>query len=1355
MVDFKKTYIKDLKVSEHIVNALHLSGIDTLADLDGFNFVQIKKYIFRDDESLFDELVPLLRKYGIPTLVENLSLPKDLEAEIEGHGIITTKDLFNITKEKYDEIVLMDTLFKQELDKVFQLYQVEVVEEKEKAIDVSEYVRLKQQKGKTKTYGSKDYSHLKIRLASPDEIRSWSYGEVLKHETINYRTLKPEIDGLFCERIFGPTKDYQCACGKKRNLDKGQICDKCGVEITEAKVRRERMGHIELEAPVVHTWYLKNSPSRLALLLDIKAKDLEEIVYLASYIVTNPGNQGETDLVKKQILSEMEYSQYYEKYGNKFQAMTGAEAIKKLLQDIDLEKEARVLRRKMKSPSKQKRDRAIRRLEVVEAFKNSDNKPEWMVMDVLPVIPPDLRPMVALDGGRFATTDLNDLYRRILNRNNRLKRQKEQFVPRLIIKNEKRLLQEAVDVLFDNARKGKRATVERNRHLKSLSDMLRGKQGRFRQNLLGKRVDFSARSVIIVGPDLEMYQAGIPREMAIILFKPFVIRELTVRLGSIQAAKRSYEDLDDNAWSALEAIVVEHPILLNRAPTLHRLGIQAFEPKLIEGKAIRLHPLVTPAFNADFDGDQMAVHLPLSHEAQAEARLLMLASNNILNPKDGKPVVTPSQDMVLGNYYLTIARKGEKNEGHFYSSYEEAYLAYKNGEIGLHTMIVLDPNSLDHYFTEEQRTMYLVTTLGRIIFNEILPPSFPFLNEPTDENLMKKPNDVYFFKKGTNPKKAIKAMPEPKSFGKGFLSKIIAEVFKQFEINETSKMLDKLKDLGFKYSTVSGITVSASDMNVYSKKEERVKEAEERIKELEEYFEDGVLTDEERYKLVVDEWTKARNDIEKGVMEEFDHDNHIFMMFDSGARGSKSNFAQMLGMRGLMYNPTGEIIEIPVKANFKEGLTVSEFFISTHGARKGSTDTALKTAESGYLTRRLVDVSQELIVDMEDCKTEKGVKIEALYGEDGKLVVPFIDRIIGRYSNEDVKNPNNDELLVRKNELITNEIADKIIEAEITSINIRSVLTCDSLNGVCKHCYGRNLATNKSVEVGEAVGVVAAQSIGEPGTQLTMRTFHTGGVASASDITAGLPRIQELFEARKPKGQATIAEIGGKVEKVESRQSGITITVMENPQGGEASKERKYTLDSNAQLLVKKGDILKAGQKLNKGSIHPKELLRVAGVEEVQKYILEEVQKVYRATGVAISDKHVEIIIHQMLRKVHVIYEGDTDLLPGSKVSIGEFKEANRQAIEERKHPAVGQPELLGITRASLQSESFLSAASFQETTRVLTDAAIRGMTDELKGLKENVIIGGLIPAGTGILKDSFYSYEAPIQKIDAEEDEY
>ncbi len=1358
MAKDKKVLVEDLKLSSETKEYLTLSGIDTLEDFNTFTLKELR--LLLKTEAAFDEVAAnVLKKYQLPVLVENLALSKELESALEEINISETKALLALNAEQLHDVIAHDGLLYDELEVIYAMYGVNmpdkselvhhhehveatlVEEEVNAPISVDAFVKAALLKPKPKTYGSTDYSHLKIRLASPEEIRAWSYGEVLKHETINYRTLKPEEGGLFCERIFGPTKDYQCLCGKKRNLDKGQICDKCGVEITESKVRRERMGHIELEAPVVHTWYLKNSPSKIALLLDIKAKELEEVVYLASYIVTDAGD---TPLTKKQILSEMEYNQYYEQYGNKFKAMTGAEAIKKLLQDIDLDKEVKSLRKKLKSPSKQKRDRVIKRLEVVEAFNNSDNKPEWMVLDVLPVIPPDIRPMVALDGGRFATTDLNDLYRRILNRNNRLKRQKEQNAPRLIMKNEKRMLQEAVDALIDNAKRGKKAVVERNRHLKSLSDMLRGKQGRFRQNLLGKRVDFSGRSVIIVGPDLEMYQCGIPREMAITLFKPFVLRELTKRKETIQAAKRSYEALDDDAWSALEAVVVEHPVLLNRAPTLHRLGIQAFEPKLIEGKAIRLHPLVTTAFNADFDGDQMAVHVPLSHEAQAEARLLMLASNNILNPKDGKPVVTPSQDMVLGNYYLTMTRKGEDNEGHFFTGFNEAYMAYKNNIITLHTQIVFDPKSLNSAFTEEQRNSYLVTTLGKVIFNNILPESFPFLNEPSEDNLLNKTPDKFFVKKGLNVREYIKNMETPKAFGKKYLSLIIAEVFKQFQINETSKMLDKLKDLGFKYSTVAGITVSASDMVVYSKKQERLSAAEAKITQLDEFFDDGVLTESERLKLVVDEWTKAGADIQAGVMDEFDKTGHMYIIYDSGARGNKSNFAQLLGMRGLMTNPSGETIEIPVKASFREGLSVSEFFISTHGARKGSTDTALKTAESGYLTRRLVDVSQDVIVDIEDCGTEKGVVMEAVKDNDGKDTVALYDRIIGRYTSQSIIHPETKEVLLEANKLITNELGEMIVNAGVTAVEIRSVLTCNSVNGVCKMCYGRNLATNKSVEVGEAVGVIAAQSIGEPGTQLTMRTFHTGGVASASDITAGLPRIQELFEARKPKGQAVITEVNGKIKSIESSKNGFMVTVISNQIKDGEPKEYKYTLDSSAQLLVKRGQAVKAGDRLNKGSIHPKELLRVASAEAVQKYIVEEAQKVYRSQGVEIGDKHFEIIVNQMLRKITIIFEGDTELLPGSKVSIAEFKRANLKAIKNRLRPAVGQPELLGITRASLQSDSFLSAASFQETTRILTDAAIHGKTDELHGLKENVIIGGLIPAGTGILKEKFFHYEKP-----------
>jgi len=1215
---------------------------------------------------------------------------------------------------------------------------------------------------------SNNYKYMKIRLASPEEILSWSHGEVKKHETINYRTLKPDPDGLFCEKIFGPMKDYQCACGKtKRSLDKGTICEKCGVEITESKVRRERMGHIKLAAPVVHAWFLKSSPSRLAILLDLKAKDLEEIVYLASYIVIDPGK---TKLAKKQVISELDYSRYYDEYGNSFVAMTGAEAIKKLLQDLDLGEEVKKLRKELNTNSKQRRDKTIKRLEVVESFYYSDNKPEWMILEVLPVIPPDLRPMVQLDGGRFATTDLNDLYRRILNRNNRLKHQYEQRAPQLIIKNEKRMLQEAVDALIDNSKRGKKVAMEKNRHLKSLSDMLRGKQGRFRQNLLGKRVDYSGRSVIVVGPDLKMYQCGIPREMALSLFKPFIIRELintSDKTISISSAKRMIERQEQRVWEILEYVVKEHPVLLNRAPTLHRLGIQAFEPKLIDGKAIRLYPLATTAFNADFDGDQMAVHLPLSPEAQAEARLLMLSSNNILNPKDGKPVVTPSQDMVLGNYYLTMEMLGEKNEGHFYRDFDEAYLAYKNGEITLHTRIFLDPKSIGAIkFTADQLDKYILTTLGKMIFNGILPESFPYVNEPTNDNLVNKTPDKYFLSRKANYEEYVKFYtenPELQDLGredkkllvrpypKKFLSLIIGEVFKRFQITETSRILDKMKDLGFKYSTVSGITISASDVIVLEEKADIIKQTEANVDNITELYDLGVLTNKERRDLIRKEWSKARDDTEAKLWNNLvEHDqNHIFMMADSGARGSKSNFAQLAGMRGLMNNTSGGVIEVPVKANFLEGLTVSEYFISTHGARKGSTDTALKTAESGYLTRRLVDVSQDVIVSVEDCGTTKGSWVENVL-EGTEIKVPLYDRVVGRFAAKDVVNPTTGEIIVRRNEFISDDIALVISKSGVEKVCIRANTMCDARFGVCMKCYGRNLATNKIVEVGEAVGTIAAQSIGEPGTQLTMRTFHDGGVASASDITQGLPRVQELFEARNPKGKATISEVDGKVEEVSRQKNGVIVLIAST---GADKVTKKYTLDATAELLVKKGDVVRRGQKLMKGSIAPKELLRVTDAQTVQKYIIEEVEKVYRAQGVEISDKHIEIIVRQMMRKVEVITQGDTNLLPGAEVSIPKFMDANMEMVLNGGELAVGRPVLLGIARAAIRSDSFLSAASFQETTRVLTDAAIKGKTDELHGLKENVIIGGLIPAGTGILEeDSFECEHAPVTEVEEEE---
>jgi DNA-directed RNA polymerase subunit beta' len=1221
---------------------------------------------------------------------------------------------------------------------------------------------------------SRKFTHYKIRLASPEEIRGWSFGEVKKHETINYRTLKPEKDGLFCEVIFGPQKDYQCACNNKskRNSHTGKKCPVCGVEITESKVRRERMGHIELAAPVVHTWYLRNSPSRLATLLDIKAKQLEEVVYLASYIVIEPGD---TDLQYKQILSEAEYSKKYMEYGSRFRALSGAEAVKVLLKKLDLQKESLLLRKNLGSASKQKRQKIIKRLAVVEAFANSDNKPEWMVLDVLPVIPPELRPMVQLDGGRFATTDLNDLYRRILNRNNRLKRQFEQGAPHLITKNEKRMLQEAVDALIDNSKRGRKVVVEKNRPLKSLSDLLRGKQGRFRQNLLGKRVDYSGRSVIVVGPDLEMYQCGLPKEMAITLFKPFVIKDLIAQeiATNIKQAKNMIElQTDERIWDVLEEVIREHPVLLNRAPTLHRLGIQAFEPKLVAGKAIRLHPLVTTAFNADFDGDQMAVHVPLSEEAQAEARVLMLASNNILNPKDGKPIVTPSQDMVLGNYYLTMEEPGAIGEGSVFTDYNEATLAYENDLITLHTRIAIKGSALGNApLTEEQKNGYLITTYGKLTFNEILPRTFAYLNEPTLTNLQKqldpetgeekyKTPDKFFVHKGTNIKEYIKNLDPVSPFKKGFLSQIISEIFIVFKINETSKMLDKLKNLGFKYSTLAGITVSASDVKVYSHKHDEVDRTQAIVDELYEQYEMGLLTDYERYKLVIKEWADVKTRIQKGLMQELTSDNHIFMMSDSGARGNASNFTQLAGIRGSMANTKREglntaynikagiksTIELPVKSSFIEGLTMSEFFISTHGARKGSTDTALKTADSGYLTRRLVDVSQELVITEEDCQTDRGVNVKAItHDSDGKEIVPFIDRLIGRYAQEDAIHPETGEVILSKNDYITDDLAKKVVDSGLQELRIRSVLTCDSSNGICKKCYGQNLSTGDEVEVGESVGIIAAQSIGEPGTQLTMRTFHTGGVAGA-DITQGLPRIQELFEARTPKGKAVISEIDGTISEIEIVEERYKVTV-EN-----GLEKHTYETNSGVTLMVEEGQDVHAGQKITDGSIDPKQLLKATDAETVQQYILKEVQKVYRAQGIEISDKHIEIIVHQMMKKINIVLEGDTLLLPGDQVSIREFKDANKDVLLQGGTPAKGRPVLLGITRASLRSESFLSAASFQETTRVLTDAAIRGKIDDLIGLKENVIIGGLIPAGTGILKDNFFDYEKPEPELEEDE---
>ncbi|WP_379971382.1 DNA-directed RNA polymerase subunit beta' [Ectobacillus sp. sgz5001026] len=1171
-----------------------------------------------------------------------------------------------------------------------------------------------------------NFDYMKIGLASPDKIRSWSHGEVKKPETINYRTLKPEKDGLFCERIFGPTKDWECHCGKyKRVRYKGVVCDRCGVEVTRAKVRRERMGHIELAAPVSHIWYFKGIPSRMGLVLDMSPRALEEIIYFASYVVTDTGD---TPLEKKQLLSEKEYRAYRERYGNTFQASMGAEAIKKLLKDIDLEKEADFLKEELKTAQGQRRTRAIKRLEVIEAFRGSGNEPSWMILDVLPVIPPELRPMVQLDGGRFATSDLNDLYRRVINRNNRLKRLLDLGAPGIIVQNEKRMLQEAVDALIDNGRRGRPVTGPGNRPLKSLSHMLKGKQGRFRQNLLGKRVDYSGRSVIVVGPSLRMYQCGLPKEMAIELFKPFVMKELVAKglAHNIKSAKRKIERLSPDIWDVLESVIKEHPVLLNRAPTLHRLGIQAFEPTLVEGRAIRLHPLVCTAYNADFDGDQMACHVPLSSEAQAEARMLMLAAQNILNPKDGKPVVTPSQDMVLGNYYLTMERAGAIGEGMVFKDVNEALLAYHNGYAHFHSRVAVAASSVNNEtFTEEQNGMLLLTTVGKLIFNEILPKSFPYINEPTKLNLEKETPVKYFVPKGADVKAIIAEREEVTPFKKKILGNIIAEVFKRFKITETSRMLDRMKNLGFKYSTKAGITVGVADIVVLGEKEQILHEAQVKVDTVTKQFRRGLITEEERYDRVVSIWSNAKDVIQGKLMKSLNKRNPIFMMSDSGARGNASNFTQLAGMRGLMANPSGRIIELPIKSSFREGLTVLEYFISTHGARKGLADTALKTADSGYLTRRLVDVAQDVIVREDDCGTDKGLLVHAIK-EGNEIIESLYDRLVGRFARRTVKHPETKEVLVRENELITEDIATRIEEAGIQNMFIRSAFTCNTRHGVCKKCYGRNLATGTDVEVGEAVGIIAAQSIGEPGTQLTMRTFHTGGVAG-DDITQGLPRIQEIFEARNPKGQAVITEIDGTVAAINEVKDRLEVVV----QG--AVETRTYTVPYGARMKVTEGQTVLHGHELTEGSIDPKELLKVSDITAVQEYLLHEVQKVYRMQGVEIGDKHVEVMVRQMLRKVRVMDAGETDVLPGTLLDIHQFTDANEKVLLEGKQPATARPILLGITKASLETDSFLSAASFQETTRVLTDAAIKGKRDELLGLKENVIIGKLVPAGTGM----------------------
>ena len=1176
------------------------------------------------------------------------------------------------------------------------------------------------------------FKGIKVSIASPEKIRSWSYGEVKKPETINYRTLKPERDGLFCEKIFGPTKDYECSCGKYKRLRyKNIICDRCGVEVTRSKVRRERMGHIELAAPCSHIWFFKGVPSKMGLVLDMSPRDLEEVLYFVSYVVIDPGT---APLEVKQTLSDKEYRAYYEKYGNSFTVGMGAEAIKELLKRVDLEKEIANLREELENTTGQKRIRLVKRLDCLVAFQESGNKPEWMVLDVLPVIPPELRPMIQLDGGRFATSDLNDLYRRIINRNNRLKKLLELGAPTIIVQNEKRMLQEAVDSLFDNGRRGRSITAASNRPLKSLSSMLKGKQGRFRQNLLGKRVDYSGRSVIVVGPNLKMYQCGLPKEMAIELFKPHVINGIVERglAHNIKGAKKLIDARDEAVWDIVEDVITEYPVLLNRAPTLHRLGIQAFEPVLVGGKAIRLHPLVCTAFNADFDGDQMAVHVPLSEEAKAEARILMLGANNILNPKDGKPIVTPSQDMVLGNCYLTIEYAGEPNEGHVYKSPNEALMAYERREITLHTRIAIPVNSFKYkLFTDEQKDKYLVTTVGKIKFNEILPDTFPYVNEGTKENIEGITPNKYFLSMGTNIPEEISKMELVSPFIKKTLGQLIAQVFKRYKTTETSIMLDKLKDLGFKYSTIAGVTVSIADVVRSDDKHEIIEKAKAKVDKINKQYQRGLITEEERYENVISSWNKATDEIKDELAElsKNNYDNPIFMMMNSGARGSISNFTQLAGMRGLMAKPDGSTVEIPITSSFIEGLTVSEFFLSTHGSRKGSADTALRTADSGYLTRRLVDVAQDIIVKDYDCGSVQGLVVYDLINDkDNTIIEPLAERILGRFASKKIVNPETKEVIVEAGEMITENAVAKITKAGIKKVEIRSVLTCKSNNGVCQKCYGRNLATGNLVEKGEAVGIMAAQSIGEPGTQLTMRTFHSGGVAHGgdADITQGLPRVEELFEARTPKGKATIAEISGKVIGIEE-QNGKHIITIENAAG-----TREHVTNYNMKVRVSIGDEVEAGEKLTEGVISPKELLAVTDPLTAQEYILKEVQKVYKLQGVDISDKHIEIIVKRMINKVRITDAGDTDFVEGLTVSLREFTEGNKPVILEGKVPAKGNPIMLGITKSSLETDSFLSAASFQETTRVLTDAAIHGKVDYLQGLKENVIIGKLIPAGTG-----------------------
>ena len=1178
------------------------------------------------------------------------------------------------------------------------------------------------------------FDAIKIGLASPEKIREWSHGEVLKPETINYRTLKPERDGLFCERIFGPSKDWECHCGKYKKIRyKGVVCDRCGVEVTKASVRRERMGHIELAAPVSHIWYFKGIPSRMGLMLDLSPRTLEKVLYFANYIVLD---KGETDLAYKQVLTEREYQEAYDKWGDRFRVGMGAEAVKELLEAIDMEKESEELKKGLKESTGQKRARIIKRLEVVEAFRESGNKPEWMVMTVIPVIPPDLRPMVQLDGGRFATSDLNDLYRRIINRNNRLKRLIELHAPDIIVRNEKRMLQEAVDALIDNGRRGRPVTGPGNRALKSLSDMLKGKSGRFRQNLLGKRVDYSGRSVIVVGPELKIYQCGLPKEMAIELFKPFVMKELVANGTShnIKNAKKMVERLQPEVWDVLEDVIKEHPVMLNRAPTLHRLGIQAFEPILVEGRAIKLHPLVCTAFNADFDGDQMAVHLPLSVEAQAECRFMLLSPNNLLKPSDGGPVAVPSQDMVLGIYYLTQERPGSIGEGKYFKNINEAILAYENKILTFQTRIKVRMQKKMADGSIQQGTVE--STLGRFIFNEILPQDLGFVDRSIPENAMKLEVDFHV--------------------GKKQLKQILEKVINTHGATKTAEVLDNIKAMGYKYSTRAAMTVSISDMTVPPQKPQMIKEAQDTVDRITRNFKRGLITEEERYKEVVETWKNTDDKLTKALLSGLDKYNNIFMMADSGARGSDKQIKQLAGMRGLMADTTGHTIELPIKSNFREGLDVLEYFMSAHGARKGLSDTALRTADSGYLTRRMVDVSQDLIIRELDCAVERD-EIPGMYVKaftDGKEEIESLqERITGRFSCETICNKDG-EVLVKANHMITPKRAARIIQEGVDAngnpleqVKIRTILTCRSHIGICAKCYGSNMATGEPVQVGEAVGIIAAQSIGEPGTQLTMRTFHTGGVAGG-DITQGLPRVEELFEARKPKGLAIITEIAG-VATIKDTKKKREIIVTSQEDGD----SKTYLIPYGSRIKIMDGAVLEAGDELTEGSVNPHDILRIKGVRAVQDYMLREVQRVYRLQGVEISDKHIEVLVRQMLKKIRIENNGDTEFLPGTLVDSLEFEDVNEAMVKEGKEPAEGKQVMLGITKASLATNSFMSAASFQETTKVLTEAAIKGKIDPLIGLKENVIIGKLIPAGTGMKRYRNIKINTEVEEYDDDDD--